>query len=278
MKEELVTDASLRQYLLGSVDDEERQRIESLVITNALSKERVFVAEEDLLDDYLEDALAHSDKERFLAQYAYTRERQHQLQISRDIRNWAIAQQERIVTSRAEISRRSRLFAQFRLKPILMVPIAVAAVIAIIGVILWLNRKMELRNRQFAVEQEIVRLNASTSNTDAQVSSLTLRPITLRSVAPQTDLVIRPEVQIVELRLLWNENESYPIYEARLTRIGGVQSFTIRNLHSEPDGMAIRLRLPSHILTIGTYHLELIGVAADGRIGPIEEFQFSVTG
>ena len=44
MKEESVTDGLLRQFLLGRVDDEERQRIESLFITDPQSRERVLAA------------------------------------------------------------------------------------------------------------------------------------------------------------------------------------------------------------------------------------------
>src|SRR5689334_21668833 len=82
MKEEIVTDASLRQFLLDKVDDEERVRIESLVITNALTKERVCRVEEDLLEDYFEDALSAFDRERFRAQYAHSPHLQRRLQIT----------------------------------------------------------------------------------------------------------------------------------------------------------------------------------------------------
>src|SRR5689334_12122242 len=158
MKEDLVTDALLRQFLLGKVDDDERVRIESLVITNALTKERVCAAEEDLLEDYFEDALSGLDREKFRAQYAYTPHLQRRVEINRDIRNWAIAAQKRNNTSSGtQTSSWSSVFRSFRLKPMLMMPIA-ATVIAIVIVGLWLNRKIELRNRQLAIEKEIVRL------------------------------------------------------------------------------------------------------------------------
>ena len=277
MKEEIVTDASLRQFLLGRVDDEERVRIESLVITNAVTKERVCAAEEDLLEDYFEDTLSGLDRERFRTQYAYTTHLRRRLQITRDIRNWAVAVQKRKGTSSGtQTSSWSSVFTSFRLKPMLVMPIA-ATVIAIVIVGLWLNRKIELRNRQLAVEKEIGRLNASTSKPNEGVFSLTLRPVTLRSAETQTELLMRPDIQIVELRLLWNLSESYLTYQAVLKSTGDTQSFIIHNLHAEIDGKAIPLRLPPQILTTGTYHVELTGIMPDGQIGPTEEFQFSVT-
>ena len=275
MKEEIVTDASLRQFLLGKVDDEERVRIESLVITNAVTKERVYAAEEDLLEDYLENSLSGLDRERFLAQYAYTSQRQRRLQITRDIRNRAIAEQKRNDTSSGtQTSSWNSVFTWFRLNPMLVMPIA-ATVIAIVIAGLWLTQKIELRNRRLAIEKEITRLNSSTSNQEG-IFSLTLRPVTLRSAEAGTELVMRPDIQIVELRLLWNLSESYPIYQAVLKRTGDTESLVVPNLHAEMDGKAILLRLPPQILTNGTYQVELTSIMSNGQSGATEEFQFSV--
>ena len=276
MKEEIVTDASLRQFLLGKVDDEERVRIESLVITNALTKERVCAAEEDLLEDYFEDALSTFDRERFRAQYAYSDHLQRRLEVTRDIRNWAIGVQKgKGTSSGTQASNWSLVFTSFLLKPTRVLPM-VATVIAIVIAGLWLNQKIELRDRQLAIEKEIARLNASTSNQQG-VFSLTLRPVTLRSAEAQTELVMRPDIQVVELRLLWNFSESYPTYQAVLKRTGDTQSLIVPNLHAEMDRKAILLKLPPQILTNGTYQVELTSIMSDGQSGPTEEFQFSVT-
>ena len=85
MKEEPVSDALLRQFLLGQVDDQERQRLESMFVTGALSKERVIAAEQHLLDDFLDDSLTAKDREQFLAQYGDTPEAQRKLRIARSI-------------------------------------------------------------------------------------------------------------------------------------------------------------------------------------------------
>jgi hypothetical protein len=276
MKEEIVTDALLRQFLLGKVDDEERVRIESLVITNALTKERVCAAEEDLLEDYFEDALSTFDRERFRAQYAYSDHLQRRLEVTRDIRNWAIGVQKgKGTSSGTQTSNWSLVFTSFLLKPTRVLPM-VATVIAIVIAGLWLNQKIELRDRQLAIEKEIARLNASTSNQQG-VFSLTLRPVTLRSAEAQTELVMRPDIQVVELRLLWNFSESYPTYQAVLKRTGDTQSLIVPNLHAEMDRKAILLKLPPQILTNGTYQVELTSITPDGQSGPTEEFQFSVT-
>ena len=57
MKEESITDALLREFLLGKINDEERERIEDLFLTDSQTKERVLALEQDLIEDYLENSL-----------------------------------------------------------------------------------------------------------------------------------------------------------------------------------------------------------------------------
>src|SRR4029079_9023821 len=93
MSEEPVSDALLRQFLLGQVDDQERQRLESMFVTGALSRERVMAAEQHLLDDFLENSLTPEDRERFLSQYGETRDEQRKLRIAMSIQEWAARQE-----------------------------------------------------------------------------------------------------------------------------------------------------------------------------------------
>src|SRR5215212_10197786 len=93
MKQEIFTDTLLRQYLLGKVDDEERQRIEKLFITDSQARDRILSAEQELIEDYLEDSLTTEDKEIFLAQYARTPEQQRKLRINKSIKDWAVTAQ-----------------------------------------------------------------------------------------------------------------------------------------------------------------------------------------
>src|SRR5215813_26301 len=89
MKEEPITDASLREFLLGKLADEERERVEALFLTDSQTSERVAVIEQDLIEDFLEDGLAKEDRERFLLRYAQTAEDQRKLRITKSIRDWA---------------------------------------------------------------------------------------------------------------------------------------------------------------------------------------------
>ena len=74
MKDDSVTDALLREFLLGKLTDEDREKIEGLFLTDSQARERVLALEQDLVDDYLEDGLSQGDKVRFVSRYARTDE------------------------------------------------------------------------------------------------------------------------------------------------------------------------------------------------------------
>src|SRR5688572_1721425 len=92
MNDEILTDALVREFLLGKVDEKERERVEGLFLTDSQARERVLAAEQDLIEDYFEDSLTAADKELFLARYGETPAQQRQLRINKSIKDWALGQ------------------------------------------------------------------------------------------------------------------------------------------------------------------------------------------
>src|SRR6185295_15446849 len=226
MSEEPVSDALLRQFLLGQVDDQERQRLESMFVTGTLSEERVMAAEQHLLDDFLEDSLTPEDRERFLAQYGETPAAQRKLRIAKSIQDWAATNAEVTAVGAAAGSRWSRLLGRVRLKPVFVVPIAALALIAIIFALVAVRTKWEHR----AMQQELVRLNAPTMSREVSASAVTLTPGVLRSTEAEKEVNPPANVESVELRLLWTQKERFPSYEATIRRVDEDERFTIPNL------------------------------------------------
>jgi len=276
MKEEMVTDALVREFLLGRLDDDARERVESLFLTDPLTRERVLVIEQDLIEDYLEDNLSQQDKKTFVSRYAQTDEQQRQLKITRSIKDWAAKEARTPQPVVATVSTQGQLRPRLRVKPAFVFSIALAVVIAIVLAIVWLNSQREQR-KHFAAEQELAQLNAPASLREVppQMISQELRPVTVRNVEPQTKVNPLPGIRIVELRLPWIQKERYPTYEAEIRRLDGHESFTIRNLEAESDGQnLIRVRLPTHILSRGQYQVHLRGIAGDHTLSPAEEYSF----
>jgi hypothetical protein len=286
MKEESVKDAAVRQFLLGDVDDEERQRIESLFISEPEMKKRLLFAEDRLIEDYLEDCLSTSEKARFLAQYGYTPQQRRKLRITKSIKEYAVAKALLTGTATSAIPKRRTFLSALRLRnPRFFIPITAILAIAFIVAVVWLvelnSRRTRENNRRGAIERELVDLNAPSSLREAPPQlSIVLPPVSVRSVKPQTELTPRTDTRLVELQLLWVEHAQYPNYRAVLRRVGNDGQFTIPNLHLEksPNGSVVRLRLPAHLLTSGLYQVSLSGIADNGASEQAEEYTFEVGG
>jgi len=268
MNEEIIDDALLREFLLGKVNDEERERIESLFLTDEQAKERVLAAEQDLIEDYLEGTLTTADSERFVASYAQTEEQRRKLRITKSIKDWAMAETSSPVPAKA--SARSGLRARLRLRPAFVIPIAVTAVIVIVVAAIWLSRRAE----HAAIEQELAQLNAPSNLREGPVA-IELSPVTVRGAESQNQLNTHPSENGVVLRLLWIRKERYLSYRATISRVDD-ESFVVQNIQPESDGKAIRIKLPARMLTRGTYRLTLSGLAADGTGSSAQEYQFTV--
>jgi hypothetical protein len=281
MREEAATDAQLRQFLLGKIEAEERQRIESLFLTDSLMRERVLAAEQELFDDYLEESLSTADREAFLSLYGDTAAQRRKLRIAKSVQQWALDQQRTpAFIPKPPPSLWARLLERLRLRPVLVIPIAVTAAVAIVVAIVWVNSRSERDREYLAMNQELARLNTPASLREVLpgVPSQTLKPGSVRSVEPEPELQKQSNNSIAELRLIWMQKEEYPTYQAVLRRPGDDRSYSIPNLTVEnDDGKFIRVRLPLNLLTRGNHQIELTGISADGTKSPPEVYNFTVS-
>lgn len=275
MKEEILTDAVLREFLLGKLDDAERVQIESLFLTDSEAREKILVLEQELIEDYLEDSLSAEDREKFLLRYGQTAAQLQQLRITRAIKDWALRKNSEVQKVPVQSSIWNRLRARLPLKPAFVIPITVTAMLAIVVSGVWLNSRM----KRAAFEQELAQLNtpASLREVPEWMFALNLSPGAVRSTDPQL-VIKRPAAAtaIVELNLLWIQKERYQTYHAEVRRVGGDELFAISNLQAENNGRyEIRLRFPARIISRGQYQVKLSGIDS-GAVGITEEYVFTV--
>lgn len=281
MKEEPITDALLRQFLLGRVDDEKRQQIESQFLTDSTIRERVLAVEQELVEEHLEDSLSPEDREDFLLHYAQTPEQQRTLRITKSIKDWAVSEASRVPASGMDqikdfsTSQSARMFRKLNLRPVFVVSVAAMVIVAIVFGIIWLNRRSE-QQRHFAIEQELAQLNdPSLRDVPLQTDAPLLDPMTLRSANKDPELKLRSDVPVVDLRLRWIRRERYPTYRVVLRRLRDGKAFTIGDVGPEnSDGNTLRLRLPATILSRGTYQIYLTPTAAPDLT---EEYLFTIS-
>jgi hypothetical protein len=279
MKEEILTETQLRQYLLGKIDDEGRQRIEKLFLTDSHARDRILAAEQDLIEDYLEDSLTTEDEAIFLSQYAQTPEQQRQLRINKSIKDWALREAASTQVIPVKVSAWTQLRERLRLKPAFVVPVVVLAITAIIVAAAWLSNLREQQKRHLAIEQQLAQLNAPASLREVPpgMTPLDLSPVAVRSDEQQREFKKSADTSVVELRLPWIEKERYSAYQAEV-RHADEESFTIPNLQAEnDDGYRIRVRLPANFVRRGQYRLRLSGIRPDGTHGIAAEYTFAVS-
>jgi hypothetical protein len=278
MKKETVSDALVRAFLLGNIDDDDRERIENLFLTDSQERERVLSAEQDLIEDYLEDNLTPEDKQKFIELYAQTSEQQQKLRIGKSINDWAIRATAALPqTSGTTVSMWTRLRASW-LKPMFVIPIAVATMIAIVVAVVWLNSRERTR-RHLAIEEELAQLNTPSRLRETLPGTVSreLSPGAVRGAEQQVEIKKSADVSVVELHLPWVRNERYPSYQAELKRVGDDESFTIPNLQGGTDrAYAVRLRVFAADLDRGQYRIRLTGINPDGTAGFVEEYVFNV--
>jgi hypothetical protein len=265
MTDEVVSDALLREFLLGTVSEEEQERIEDLFLTVDKMRDRVHIVEQDLIEDYLEGSLNSTDRSLFLSRYGQTSEQRERLEINRSLKSLAIQQPINLV-------KQSSAWNRIRSKPLFAITIGVAAVLLIIVSVVVLRD----RRQQQAIEFELAQLNtpAALKETPPHLVSLELRPVSVRSAEQPPELKLRSATQLVELQLPWIQKEQYSYYEVQLVRLRDKALFTIHNLTDQHN---IHLRIPSSLLNVGQYQIYLRGVNADGTQGPTEEYSFVVT-
>lgn len=285
MKEGFPTDALIRRFLLGDVDEEEHERIERRFISDREAYEKIVVVEDELIEDYLEDSLTASDREKFLAQYGHTPKERRRLRIVKAIKEHAVA--EVISSQGAKLTnpKRPNFLSALRLRnPGFLIPVAAMLIIAFVVGLVWLmdirNKRAQETNRRVAIERELADLNAPSSVREVtpQTVSLLLPPVSGRSLGPQSELRARTDIRVLELQLLWTQKEQYSSYQAVLHRVGDSQQLTIPNLHVQKTAgrTAVPLKLPTHILTRGLYQITLNGIGSTGAPGQAEEYSFTV--
>ena len=280
MNEPSPNEESLRHFLLGRVDDSEREKIERLFLTDAESKERLLAAEQSLIDDYLEERLSPPDQESFLSQYAGSAAQRRKLRIARSIKEHAEAHGVSAPMAPSSNSQR-RGWLGLPVNPKVIWSVAAILIVAMI-VVVWLQSRRNGRDAaRLASEREIAVLNEPSRLREPlpQMSTLSVAPITLRTVGAQAQFTPRDDVRVLEVHLLLIPNERHPKYRAVLRRSGDSQQFGFPELPAQTDNAGfIRVRIPTTLLSRGAYQITLSGIADDGSISSVEEYNFTVGG
>jgi hypothetical protein len=262
MNEPVWTDAFLRQFLLGTLSEEERKQIEIRFLTDEAFKTRLTSIEETLIDDYLHDSLPPADLSRFLDTCEKSDAAKYRLSVAELIRNYAAKAKEPQTDRQPKPN--SGWLTKLLKSPSYVVPITAALAIVIVLGGIWAMRRFQATDQRKQFENELNALNRgpSVAISPAQLQSISLPPVSLRSAQNQSELVISEDIKVLELRLIWSQIDRPAHYVANLRRVSGSEDFTVQ-LSSTESGGIVPLKIPAELVAPGLYRITLAAEAGD---------------
>ncbi len=301
-------DKILKSYLLGELDEEASLAVEHRIMIDDDQFEMVQIAEDELIDEYLEGTLSQAERERFESHFLSTEDRRRKLEFAETLyRNIDRSSP----SAGSESSLRKGLFGlRGLLTGDLGIPVYAAAlsclVVAIGGfgaayLILGertqtnpsrapnaelVRQVAELRKEKELLEIELQssmarnRIVQPFGDSGPTVASFVLAPGTVtRGASPDKykKIEINSGISVVRLRLDLEEDR-YPDYRATLLTAGGtvVRQFYGLLPKSQAGISSLSLSMPAGILRNGVYTIRLEGVTADQRFAIADRFYFTV--
>lgn len=242
----------IRRYLLGSLIENEVEEIELRLISDPSFEEELYLAENNLMEDYLENSLSPPEVKLFQENFLSCKERQSELENLALLRNYAQKKRlqefsdEKIKGSSGFFFRKLSDFFARNLHPIAAV-LAVAMLLGMIGFYFFNSGK-----------NEIARLNQVDLSNVAEYQNLTnlnLNSISLRDAVGSNKLSANNLTDPVLLRLdLPVEGNAFDVSvkqgEREIARLDRISPY--RN----QSGRELRLLLPASLLMKGEYRIE----------------------
>jgi hypothetical protein len=259
----VVDDRSLlRRYLLGELDESEREDVETKLMTSNEHFQELLIAEDELVDDYCAGKLGAREEKAYRKSFLITPERLHQHRFGAALRKHISATgAEEALPLRTE---RGRFTTAWKLS------LAAAVVVALLAATLWSLRTTQ----RIPVRLHATGKGAATGTTVA----FFLPPPSLRSFEPEAEptLNVPDGVAIVELQLgLPNdasEDHDVTLEEVRSDTILAEGRLPARSLEGQ---RVVVVPVPSALLAPGDYRVILREATTGSAV--VETYAFRVT-
>lgn len=262
--------ALARRYLLGEASESEKSALEQHCLEEADALDEVAAAEEELIEDYLENRLNPSARDRFERHYLAAP--RHRVRVE-TVRNLVGLAANSAPPGWPDTPRSSMRAARIGVRRLPLV--AAAALVIVAAGTLWLWRYRASSEQSPAPSRAEVSPPSSAARPSGpqspppspRVFAFSLAPLRVRGGGDRPSLVIPDGTEIVALDLERGDSD------ARLDRARGV----IRTLSSQevwsgaastgtlPAGIAARLEVPTGRLPADDYTITLISVDPSGR-------------
>lgn len=258
-----------RRYLLGMLEQEEEYRLEERLLSDTEYFDELLMAEDELVDDYIDGELSERAREKFEHHFLSTFERQQKLSFAKALkRHVAVAEVTRPLHAgeappRLTFRQRLMRVCLGAKSPLLVFSFAFLLIIILGGS--WLvvrNLRLRSPGEHGAAANAIV---------------VDLSSGILRGAGEIKRITIAPGVSTVRLRLEMVRDE-YQSYHAAVEAEEGAEVFVARKLKPEATagGRTVAFDLPARLLSSGDFQVKLSGVSAGDELESIGKYYFRV--
>lgn len=296
MAELSTEDLRMRQFLLGELSEKDREELEQLVLLEAGLRDKLIMAEDDLIEEYLEGSLDGDERERFLRQFLSIPHQRNKLRIAKSLRRFVRSQAgfdtEPATVGVATVDMRDtqptldtrdtqpidlstrRPFYQ---RILTYAPVAAVILVAVGLGTFWYRATVVREAQRQEIERELARLNAfgEFDLPPDQIFTVIVPPVSSRSIVAGLSSSFKGPV--LEMWLI-PATQPADTYNAVLQKVGSKDKFQVTGLFPQDrsGGKAVRLRLPTRLLTPGLYRVQLSGLSAGGTVINTVEYSFEI--
>ncbi len=231
---------TLRQYVLGSLEEGRRAELEGRLITEPDAFEALGVVEDELIEEYLDGTGSAAERRSFERHFVTSGERRCRLRLARALKERAAALAAR---PRAEARPTGRDWLRFPLGQPAWAALAALLVLSLAANVWLASGDRSRRGRP------------------AGPATFALASGLLRAEGAIPRVAVPPGADIVKLRLELPEDE-YPLYRAALHDPDGGEIWSASRLRAvgRPGPSAVVLVVPSELLPRGDCRVKLSGM------------------
>jgi hypothetical protein len=241
MKQNPAKKEYIRQYVLGIPDLKEQEQFEERLLSDANLIEQVSIVEDEVVWDYLRNALSETERKSFEDHFLTTPEGRRKLRFFSSFNDQL--PDSSMAADFMELPKSWKRFLPEFLRgegPWLRVSFATAIVVLILGGLLLASQNWRNPPRELAVFTAALGKSPTKSISSGEL--------------PLLD--VPPGIDVIELQVPINDSNATS-YSASLFTDQGQEKFHQDDLRAEAAGTLVRVRLPSSILTSGDYRLKL---------------------
>jgi hypothetical protein len=253
----------LKQFLLGSQSEEEAEEIGVQILADRGFAEKMSLAEEELVEEFLDGTLTTEEKGLFYKNFLTTPARVEFLEETALLRNFALNHLTKNSESAQEEKKSGNFFdAVRRFFSLNLRPIAAVLIILVMAGIAWRVFLYNAGGGLTQIEKDYAALNAKDLNNAPETANLSSKSLitgTFRSNDSGAKLDAANLTENVLFRLaLPPETPPNSVFNLELVK-GGQTVFKQTNLrvYQNPNGQELKVILPKSVLSKGAYQIKL---------------------